>query len=221
MGQAEAGPWAFAHFHGLFIALQLQDHRRQFYSVVRHKCQHDSHIAFRPFFRGRLFGSHLHLVHDSLHTGDRLDRAQGGVPLVLELNGPRERDTAFTARYGNAAWRPNSGAGQFLRDLARNSRIIDFSLRHHGYQSFLKFLDLVPRTCCYRTKVSPGSAELSPASLKLKRSLASAATWPTIMGLLPCLRTKRLSPTVYVPLNCCGLPLWSTVHVNLPSPAKA
>ena len=54
----------------------------------------------------------------------------------------------------------------------------------------------------YRTKVRPGSLGLSPASLKLKRSFASAATWPTIMGLAPCLRTRRLSATVYVPLNC-------------------
>ena len=58
----------------------------------------------------------------------------------------------------------------------------------------------------YRTKVRPGSLGLLPASLKLKRLLASKATWPTIMGVSPCLRTRRLSATVYVPLNCCGLP---------------
>ena len=34
----------------------------------------------------------------------------------------------------------------------------------------------------YRTKVRPGSLGLSPANLKLKRSFASGATWPTIMG---------------------------------------
>ena len=26
---------------------------------------------------------------------------------------------------------------------------------------------------------------------------------------------------VYVPLNCCGLPFWSSDQVNFPSPARA
>ena len=102
---------------------------------------------------------------------------------------------------------------------------IDLEAGHHVRAAHLQHLDFEQMdgfpAGISAPKLRPGSLGLSPASLKLKRLSASAATWPTIMGLLPCLRTRRLSATVYVPLNCCGLPAWSTAQVNLPSPARA